>query len=119
MLPRKRVTLWMLEVKKSLRTIIKGSLAPKRTLLARFWMTLVISNKPRRTLVFSIGACNKPSASGATMAGQRKRKKMNPPTAVNFASGKRSPTACDRYQQTSLKELGTFEADSVIVSKKT
>lgn len=37
----------------------------------------------------------KPSASGATIAGQKNLKNMNPPTAVNLASGKRSVTAVE------------------------
>jgi hypothetical protein len=69
-----------------------GSFAPKSTLLARFWTTFAISRRPRR--ISLEGAEDiKPSESGATIAGQKKRRNMNDPTAVNLASGKRFITA--------------------------
>jgi hypothetical protein len=39
----------------------------------------------------------RPSASGATIAGQKNRRKMNAPTAVNLASGKRVITEEEIY----------------------
>jgi hypothetical protein len=67
---------------------IYDSFVPKSTLLARFCMTLAISKRPRR-ISLEGGELIKPSASGATIAGQKKRRNMNAPTAVNLASGKR------------------------------
>jgi hypothetical protein len=73
-------------VKKSFNGNIYGSFAPKRTLLARFWTTFAISRRPRR-ISFDGGVDINPSASGATIAGQKNRKKIKAPTAVNLASG--------------------------------
>jgi hypothetical protein len=39
----------------------------------------------------------RPSASGATMAGQKKRRNTKEPTAVNLASGNRGMTEADIY----------------------
>jgi len=84
----------MFWVRKSLRGYIYGSLAPNSTLLARFWTTFAIKRSPRR-ISFDGGEVNKPSASGATIAGQKKRRNINDPTAVNLASGNRFMTAED------------------------
>lgn len=71
-----------------------GSFAPKRTLFARFWTTFAIRSRPRRISLDGAELIN-PSTSGATIAGQKKRRKMNAPTAVNLASGNRFMTAAD------------------------
>jgi hypothetical protein len=82
------VTRYMFWARKSLSGNIYGSFAPKSTLLARFWTTFAISKRPRR-ISLEGAEVTKPSASGATIAGQKKRRNMNAPTAVNLASGKR------------------------------
>jgi len=86
-------------VKKSLRGNIYGSFAPKRTLLARFCTTFAMSRSPRR-ISFDGAELIRPSASGATIAGQKKRRNMKAPTAVNLASGNRFMTADDIYKTT-------------------
>lgn len=68
-----------------------GSFTPKSTLFARFWTTFAISNNPRR-ISLEGGVETSPSTSGATMAGQKNRRKMNAPTAVYLASWKRRRT---------------------------
>ena len=69
-----------------------GSFAPNSTLLARFWTTFAIKRRPRRISFEGVDE-TKPSASGATIAGQKKRRNINAPTAVNLASGNRFMTA--------------------------
>lgn len=86
----------MLFVRKSINGNMYGSLAPKRTLFARFWMTLAMSNSPRR-ISLEGGVATSPSTSGATIAGQKKRRKMKAPTAVYLASGNLSTTASEIY----------------------
>jgi hypothetical protein len=49
---------------------------------------------PRR-ISFEGAEVMRPSASGATMAGQKNRRKINAPTAVNFASGNLFMTAAE------------------------
>jgi len=72
------------------------SLAPKSTLLARFCTILAISRRPRRISLEGV-VVMRPSASGATIAGQKNRRKMNAPTAVNLASGKRVITEVEIF----------------------
>ena len=48
--------------------------------------------RPRRISLEGVEETS-PSTSGATIAGQKKRRNMNAPTAVNFASGNRLITA--------------------------
>lgn len=60
-------------------------------------MTLAMRSNPRR-ISLAGGVDTKPSTSGATMAGQKKRKKMKAPTAVYFASGNRGSTASAIYK---------------------
>jgi hypothetical protein len=91
---RNVVTRYMFWVRKSLRGNIYGSFAPNKTLFARFCTTLAMSKRPRR-ISFEGGVLIKPSTSGATMAGQKNRRKINAPTAVNFASGNLFMTAAD------------------------
>lgn len=68
-----------------------GSFVPKRTLFAKFCMILAMSKSPRR--ISFVGAVStRPSASGATMAGQKNLRNTKAPTAVYFASGKRGRT---------------------------
>jgi hypothetical protein len=55
-----------------------------------------MSKRPRRISLEGVLEIS-PSASGATMAGQKKRRNMNAPTAVNLASGKRLMTAEEIY----------------------
>lgn len=55
-------------------------------------MTLVINNKARLTSRVS-GDMSRSMFSGATMAGQKKRRKMNDPTTECLDSGKRSAVA--------------------------
>lgn len=60
-------------------------------------MIFAMSNSPR--LISLVGATDtRPSASGATMAGQKKRRNTKAPTAVYFALGKRGRTASDIYK---------------------
>ncbi len=72
-------------VRKSFRPNIYGSFAPNRTLFAKFWMTFAIKRSPRRSSLDG-GELTSPSASGATIAGQKNLRKINDPTAVYFAS---------------------------------
>lgn len=59
-------------------------------------MILAISRRPRRISLEGV-VVTRPSASGATIAGQKKRRKMNAPTAVNLASGNLVMTAVEIY----------------------
>lgn len=88
------VTRYIFCVRKSLSGNIYGSFAPNKTLLAKFCTTFAISKRPRR-ISFEGGALIKPSTSGATMAGQKNRRKIKAPTAVNLASGNLFITAVD------------------------
>src|ERR1700721_1818935 len=98
--------------RKSLSGNIYGSFAPKSTLLARFWTTFAISKRPRR--ISLEGAEDiKPSASGATIAGQKKRRNMKDPTAVNLASGKRFITAEEIYR-IELAKTGIYRTDIIL-----
>jgi hypothetical protein len=81
-------------VRKSLRGNIYGSFAPNKTLLAKFCTTLAMSKRPRR-ISFDGAELIKPSTSGATIAGQKNRRKMKAPTAVNLASENFFMTAVD------------------------
>lgn len=73
---------------------MNGSLAPNKTLLARFWMTFAMRSNPRR--ISLDGAVDtSPSTSGATIAGQKNRKNTKAPTAVYFASGNLGTTALE------------------------
>ena len=83
--------------RKSFKASMYGSFAPKRTLLARFWMTLAINKSPRRSSLEG-GVLTSPSASGATIAGQKNLKNMNDPTAVYFASSNLGVTAADIFK---------------------
>lgn len=56
-----------------------------------------MSRRPRR-ISFEGADVTNPSASGATIAGQKNRRKMNAPTAVNLASGNRFITAEDIWE---------------------
>jgi hypothetical protein len=80
------------------------SLAPKSTLLARFCTILAISSRPRRISLEGV-VIMRPSASGATIAGQKNRRKMNAPTAVNLASGNRVMTEEEIYGDNSQTRL--------------
>lgn len=95
---RKVVTLYMFCVKKSFNGNMYGSLAPKRTLFARFWMIFAISSSPRR---ISLVGCllTRPSTSGATMAGQKKRRKTKAPTAVYLESWNLAVTVLEIFQE--------------------
>ena len=55
-----------------------------------------MSKRPRRISLEGVLEIS-PSASGATIAGQKKRRNMNAPTAVNLASGKRLMTTEEIY----------------------
>ena len=59
-------------------------------------MILAIKSNPRR-ISLDGGVLTNPSASGATMAGQKNRRKMKAPTAVYLASRKRGITAAEIY----------------------
>jgi hypothetical protein len=91
---RNVVTRYMFCVRKSLRGNIYGSLAPKSTLFAKFWVTLAMRRSPRR-ISFDGVVVTRPSTSGATIAGQKNRRKINAPTAVYLASWNRGNTADD------------------------
>ena len=67
---RKRVTFVMFDSRNLFRRIMCGSL-PKNTLLARFWMILAITLRPRRmTRVFSFFGTSISTTSGDTTTGE-------------------------------------------------
>lgn len=57
-------------------------------------MILAIKVRPR-LISFEGAVLTRPSTSGATMAGQKKRRNMKAPTAVYLASGNRGVTAVE------------------------
>lgn len=84
----------MLLIKKSLSAIMCVSLDPNSTLLAKFCITRVACKRIFRALrLLGNDFFEKPLFSGVRIAGPNKRKNTNPPTAVDVASGKRTPTA--------------------------
>jgi hypothetical protein len=84
----------MFSARKPFKGAIYGSLAPNNTLFAKFCMTFAINSRPRR-ISFEGGSCTSLSDSGATIAGQKNRRKMNAPTAVYFASWNLGITAVE------------------------
>jgi hypothetical protein len=100
----------MFWVRKSFRGNIYGSLAPKSTLFARFWTTFAMRSKPRRISLEGAEAMS-PSASGA-IAGQKNRRKMKAPTAVNLASGNRFMTAAEICKQISEQKRPRLDGNT-------